>query len=605
MIAEEVVEQVKESADLVAIIGESVSLRRTGADYRGACPFHGGTHRNFAVIPRKGIFYCYVCHEGGDIFTWFMKRQGLSYPDAVREVGRLTGVVVPEGASREAADPREPLYSAMALAQEYYARVLREGDEARAARRYLDDRAIPNEAAWENGLGFAPAGDGLQEAMRSLGIGEQVLLEAGLLQRREDGTVRPRFRNRLLFPIHDLRGRVVAFGGRLLGDGEPKYLNSPETDLFHKGKILYHLHAAKHAIRTAGHAILVEGYFDVLRLALTGVEQVVAPLGTGLSAEQAALLRRYTDQVILLYDSDQAGLRATFRAGDELLRHGMKVRVATIPGGDDPDLYARHRGAEGVATLLEDAVDLFERKLQLLERKGWLERLDQRREAVDRLLPTIRAAADPIVRDLYLGRLAERLGIPRETLAAELVDRHRPPPAHAVAGPMSAPPPSRRTGLGGDAVRPRVRYGAKAERRLLEVLLAEPAWRDRARDDVEVAMFRVPVLRELFQALVAVPARDGMEAVAASLSPRAGEALARLQASVAERIGLNWDAEYDGALTQLGVEAELRRYAEAPASEREAVWRGMSATARACFTFRKPARGVRPVRSPQMDPTEE
>ena len=183
--------------------------------------------------------------------------------------------------------------------------------------------------------------------MKGLGVRDEVLLEAGLTRKKEeDRSVVPRFRGRLLFPIHDLRGRVVAFGGRILGEGEPKYLNSPDTPIFHKGKLLYHLDVAKHAMRKTERAILVEGYFDVLRLALAGIEEVVAPMGTGLSADQGSLLRRYTAHVILLYDSDEAGLRATFRAGDELLRHGLRVSVATLPEGEDPDtLVQRHGGA--------------------------------------------------------------------------------------------------------------------------------------------------------------------------------------------------------------------------------------------------------------------
>src|SRR6266566_7614582 len=193
------------------------------------------------------------------------------------------------------------------------------------------------------GLGYAPKTRAFLDAMKGLGLKDEVLLEAGLLARREDGTLAPRFRGRLLFPIYDLRGRVVAFGGRILGEGEPKDLNSPETPLFHKGQLLYNLHTAKHAIRKAERAILVEGYFDVVRLSLAGVEEVVAPLGTGLTSDQAQLLARHAPHVTLLYDSDDAGLRATFRAGDELLRQGLRVSVATLPPGEDPDTLVQKR----------------------------------------------------------------------------------------------------------------------------------------------------------------------------------------------------------------------------------------------------------------------
>ena len=292
MIPDETVDQVRESADLVGLIGEAVELKRTGSDYRGPCPFHGGTHRNFAVIPKKNRYYCFVCHESGDVFSWLMKRFGMDYPTAVREAARRVGIVIPEGPARAGPDPREPLFEAVAVAQDWFTRQLIESPEGATAREYLAGREISLEIAGQHGLGFAPQGRAFLSAMRELGLEEKVLLEAGLSAARDDGKVIPRFRARLLFPIHDLRGRVAGFGGRLLVPGEPKYLNSPETPIFHKGKQLYNLHQAKSAIRKAESVILVEGYFDVFRLVLAGLEHVVAPLGTSLTAEQAGLLRR-------------------------------------------------------------------------------------------------------------------------------------------------------------------------------------------------------------------------------------------------------------------------------------------------------------------------
>ncbi|MGH7583693.1 MAG: DNA primase, partial [Gemmatimonadales bacterium] len=323
-IPDEAIEQIRDAADLLEIVQEQVPLKRTGSDWRGACPFHGGTHRNFAVFPKENRYYCFVCHASGDVFTWYRERFGMDYPSAVREVARRYGVVIPEG-ERSGPDPREPLFQACDAAQAWFAAQLRENAEAEPARRYLQSRGYSLEPVFRLGLGFAPRGSAFLDAMKQLGISESVLLEASLVIRRDDGTLLPRFRDRLLFPIHDLRGRVVGFGGRILGAGEPKYLNSAETPVFRKGELLYHLHLAKNAIRKAGYSLLVEGYFDVQRLALAGLDQVVAPLGTALTEAQAALLRRYTSEVVLLYDSDRAGLKATFRAGDVLLAHGIRV----------------------------------------------------------------------------------------------------------------------------------------------------------------------------------------------------------------------------------------------------------------------------------------
>ena len=499
MIPDETIEQVRDSADLVSLIGETVPLKRTGADYRGACPFHGGAHRNFAVIPKKGRYHCFVCHESGDVFSWFMKRAGMSYPDAVREVARRVGIVIPERADRAGPDPNEPLFSAVAVANDWFTRQLLESPDARIGREYLERRAVPLETAAMLGLGFAPQGKSFLEAMAALGIPPEVLLAAGLAAQRDDGAVSARFRGRLLFPIHDLRARAVGFGGRLLADGEPKYLNSPETDIFHKGRLLYNLHQAKGSIRKEESVILVEGYFDVLRLVLAGIEHVVAPLGTAMTPDQAALLKRFTPTATLLYDSDQPGLRATFRTGDELLRHAVRVRVATLPPKDDPDTLVQRGGVAALDEVLRDAVDLLERKIQLLERKGYFDSFEHRREAVDRLLPTIRAAADPITRELYLSRAAERTGISKEVLEGELLSSTR--------AALDAASSSRTRADAGVASGRSAEGGARRARRspetqLVAAMLVAPEWVERARTEIAPALLEVPRLRELFEALL-------------------------------------------------------------------------------------------------------
>jgi DNA primase len=497
MIPDEIIEQVRDAADLVGIVGEHVELKRTGADYRGPCPFHGGTHRNFAVIPKKGMFYCYVCHESGDVFSFFMKKLGMDYPTAVREAARRVGITIPErGTTAAGPDPNEPLYAAVALAADWFARQLRESPEAEGARQYLVSRQLELEVVLPLGLGYAPRGTVMLDAMKSLGVRDAVLLEAGLTVKKDDGTVIPRFRGRLLFPIHDLRARVIGFGGRILGAGEPKYLNSPETPIFHKGKLLYNMHVAKHAIRKSERAILVEGYFDVLRLALAGLEEVVAPMGTGLSSEQAQLLARYTSHVILLYDSDDAGLRATFRAGDELLRNGLRVTVATLPAGEDPDTIVQRQGSKALADLLKDGVDVFERKVQILDRKGFFASLPGRRRALDRLLPTIRAARDPITRELYVSRAAEAAGIRKDVLEREAQDAGgqagRRVGGHSSQGEQPpAPQPARPSGL-----------PTGAEKAFLVLMLEGDPWRARVLEVVDADDFEFGPYRAVFEALV-------------------------------------------------------------------------------------------------------
>jgi DNA primase len=561
LIPEEVIEQVRDATDLIALIGESVDLKRTGADYRGPCPFHGGRNRNFAVIPRKGMYYCYKCNAAGDAFTYLMKRFGMDYPTAVREAARRAGIVIPES-TRTGPDPREPLFSAVSAAHDWFVRRLAEADDARGARDYLAGRDIDMDQAGQNGLGWAPSGTGFLVAMQQLGIAEPILLEAGLAARRDDERVVPRFRERLLFPIHDLRGRVVGFGGRLLREGEPKYLNSPETPLFQKGRLLYNLHAARSAIRQQETVLVVEGYFDVLRLVLAGVEHVVAGLGTALTPDQAALLRRAAQSAILLYDSDAAGLRATFRAADELLRHGVRVRVATLPPGDDPDTLVRKGGADALVPVLKDAADVLERKLQLLERGGWMADLERQRQALDKLLPTVRAAADPVTRQLYAARVAERLGISRDLVLEEAA--RRPGPGQAV--PRAVPGE-----VSSDVRRPRPLTGRRAlpagtarERQLVTYMLAAPEWRVRAREEVAADLLEQPVLRELFDALVRLPAADSGEALPGELSERAADAWSRLRESAAALAGRPLDHDYASVVEYLQARTAYRAMTAIP-----------------------------------------
>jgi DNA primase len=431
------------------------------------------------------MYYCFVCHEGGDVFTFFMKKLGMDYPTAVREVARRVGIAIPERGPT-GPDPREPLYEAVAAAADWFARQLRDSPEAQVARDYLASRHLELEVVLPLGLGYAPRSNALLDAMKGLGVRDAVLLEAGLLVKREDGTLLPRLRGRLLFPIHDLRARVVAFGGRILGEGEPKYLNSPDSPVFHKGKLLYNLPVAKHAMRKAERAILVEGYFDVLRLSLAGIEEVVAPLGTGLTPEQAQLLQRHAPHVTLLYDSDDAGLRATFRAGDELLRQGLRVSVATLPPGEDPDTLVQKRGAAGLEAILKDAVDLLERKIQILDRKAFFSSLPGRRRALDRLLPTIRAAKDPITRELYLSRAAEAAGVRKDVLERETGNEKRETGGTPTFPVSRVPFP----------VLP-----ASAEKALLLLMLEGEPWLARVAEAVDAEELQFPPYRAVFEAV--------------------------------------------------------------------------------------------------------
>ncbi len=559
-IPDELVEQVRDTADLLEIVQESVQLKRQGSDYRGPCPFHGGTNRNFAVIPKKNLYYCFVCHAAGDVFTWYRERFGLDYPSAVREVARRYGIVIPDVIERAGPDPREPLYQACDAAQGWFAAQLRDLPEAESTRRYLLERELSLDAAAELGLGYAPRGGQFAAAMNTLGIAEAVLLEAALLSRRDDGTVYPRFRGRLLFPIHDLRGRVVGFGGRVIGSGEPKYLNSPESPIFHKGEQLYHLHLARNAIRKEGYAILVEGYFDVQRLALAGIEHVVAPLGTATTEQQAILLKRYASEVVVMYDSDPAGLKATFRAADILLAQGVRVRVATMPPGEDPDTLARRGGAAAIEAIVADAEDVLERKLHMLEIKGWFGDVRRAREALDRVLSTLRAASDPVTKELYISRVADRLGIPRDTVAAETVAPTRMVPLP----PRRATPSTSHHGGPDDRDAPTRVATGEVERFLLRLVINHPGWMDRARDELASDLFGVRSHRKLYEALLATEPGSTAPITPPELHPRLQELFDRIGGAGPFDPEFDIDRWYVGSLSALEERTTFENIASDP-----------------------------------------
>lgn len=547
MIPDETVERVREAADIVGVIGEYVELKRQGADYRGPCPFHQGTHRNFSVSPKKQMYYCFVCHEGGDVFSFLTKRLGVDWPTAVKMVAEKSGIEVVETSSRrtDERDDREPFWEVNGAAAEYFRNILWNDPLGEEARAYLAQRGIERELADRIGIGFAPREIGLMRAyLNTLGFDDERLAEVGLLVTPEGATEpRPRFRGRLIFPIYDVGSHVVGFGGRLLGPGEPKYLNSPESRIFSKGKLLYGLNWAKQAARRDERMLVVEGYFDAVRLIGAGIESVVAPMGTALTEDQAKLIRRYTDRVYLLYDSDKAGLKATFRSGDELLRQGAAVQVVTLPEGEDPDSFVRANGARGIEAALADSIDLFERKIQLLERGGWFSDLRRKRQALDRLLPTLRATSDPITRDLYLGHASAAAGVSRELLEREIAApaRGRNTGSQRVA-PQEVSP-------AGDAARSDPAHVRKGERRratgvraigaeheLVRVMLHRPGFVEQVAERVGAESLHDLVLRRIFVAIAEQGPDATPDELAATLDD---DAVVEMQALLEEDGGLD------------------------------------------------------------------
>ena len=514
-IPESLVEDIRDRADIVEIISEHTRLKRTGRTYRGPCPLHGGEGPNFSVDPAKGFFKCFVCGEGGTVFTFLQKHLGLTYVEAVREVAERVGVEIPDPREeRREADPHEKHYETNAFAADWFRKQLWKTEGGAAARAYLKERGVSPEAAERFGLGWAPAEwTALGDAARKHGIPNELLLGLGLVKESTKGGREPydAFRGRLIFPIEDLGGRVVAFGGRVIEKVEehiPKYLNSPETPVYTKGDVLYGLGWSRGAIRKTEEALVVEGYMDYVALAANGVDNVVAPLGTAMTTRQAELLARYAERVILLYDSDTAGLKATFRSGDELLRAGVEVLVATLPEGEDPDSLVRSKGAEALRRYLSDAVDVMERKIQILERRDYFSSISGVRKAIDSLLPSVRAAADEVLRGVYIARISERTGVPRETIEREAIEgaprETRGPPAYE----RRRQPEGRRTqDARADAASVRARV--EPERIIVALALLDESLLEQATTRLGPDHFRHPLYRRMYEELVHLYAEGG------------------------------------------------------------------------------------------------
>ena len=528
MIPDENVERVREGADIVSIIGEYVPLKRSGNSFRGPCPFHHGTHNNFSVSPRGG-YSCFVCGEKGDVFTFMQKHLGVDFVGAVKLVGEKSGIEVREvkGARADERDPREPFWEINAAASEFFQAQLRESPDAKVARDYLERREMSPENWVRFGIGFAPRGDELRKHLTALGYDDRRQNAAGLLILPEDRREpRVRFRERLMFPIWDVAGHPVGFGGRVLGKGEPKYLNSPESEIFTKRALLYGLHWAKNAIRKADRVFIVEGYFDVIRLMMSGIEEVVAPMGTAMTEAQALLVKKYTHTAYLLYDSDSAGLKATFRSGDVLLANGVSPRVVTLPDDDDPDTFAARHGAAGLEKVIGQSIDVFDRKIQILERAGFFADLRRKREALDKLLPTIRVTADNLMRDLYITRTTEVSGVSREMLERELSEAPKRQPVPAEAPPPRRPEiPARR---GGDRRANHAAKGARTERELVRMLLHQRQFVEWTAEQVDIGSFTDPVYQRIYAELITRGPEVGVEELAGAIDVETAEVLQQL-----------------------------------------------------------------------------
>lgn len=422
----EIIDEIRTKTDIVEIISEYVTLKRQGKNYVGLCPFHLEDTASFTVSPDKQIFYCFGCQKGGSVINFVMEEENLTLPEAAEKLAEKAGVTIPEDNLNEFEAARKSqknrLYEMHELAADFFHANLLDPQIGKPARTYLEKREITHEMMITFQLGFAPdSWDSLKNHLFSKGFSELEMEKAGLVSKSQKGTFYDRFRDRLMFPIWDYRGKVIAFGGRVMGSELPKYLNSPETMIFNKSQNLYGINLAGSHIRQDDEAVIMEGYMDVVAARQYDIKNAVASLGTSFTPDQGKLLKRYSSNVLISYDADTAGAKATNRGLDILQNLGFRVRILTLPNGLDPDEFLhRYNGPAWNQLVHNKTQSFFEYKLQNAISKHNLRTIEGKADVVMTLLPDIARIKSQVEKDQYIKLVARTLDISEETIYADL-----------------------------------------------------------------------------------------------------------------------------------------------------------------------------------------
>ncbi len=409
------VREIAERLSIAEVIGEYVALKRSGSNFLGLCPFHGEKTPSFNVNPAREIFHCFGCGAGGDIFSFVMKIEGISFPEALRKLAARAGVTLDErplsDTEKKQKAEREQQREIMLLTANRYRDLLTRHPEGAAARTYLQQREVTPETAAAYGLGYASAArDSIVQLLKAKGLSLELAAQLGIIRQGERGWY-DLLHNRLIFPIRDQHSQPIGFAGRVLDAGLPKYINSPESPLYHKSSILFGIDLALRDIRQNGTALIVEGYFDHLALHQAGILNVLATCGTALTEGHIALLKKHAQRVCLLFDGDNAGRKATVRAMELCLEQSLPVYVLSLPQGDDPDTFLLNHGAEKFRKRLEQAKPAFEQFLHWLLAKTPADSVDRKVRLMDEIVPRFQRIKDPVERDLYQKEICRLLGV--------------------------------------------------------------------------------------------------------------------------------------------------------------------------------------------------
>ncbi len=417
-------EEVRRAADIVELIGQFVQLRKAGQNFVGLCPFHSEKDPSFTVSPSRQMFHCFGCKKGGDVFSFWMDYHKVAFPQALKDLADRYRVPLPEKPltpfEREKMELRELLFKLNEIAAEYFHGLLTRSEKGRPGRTYFQKRSIPEETILEFKLGYAAdEWDGLVRVLERKKMELEKAAQAGLLLPRKNGGYYDRFRGRIIFPILNLRQQIVGFGGRVLDDSLPKYVNTPETPIFHKGEFLYGLHAAYKTIRDSGRAVVVEGYTDVLALSRHGLQEAVATLGTALTREHIRRLKGYAKEAVVVFDADSAGKAAAIKSLSSFMNEGLSSRVMVLPEGSDPDSYVNKNGRDSFLTLLSASVPMFEYYLDLkLSNRG--DEVEGKVSVLKEILPVLGELNNASQQSLYVRRLSEKLGVAESAVLEEL-----------------------------------------------------------------------------------------------------------------------------------------------------------------------------------------
>jgi len=491
LIPEETIAQVLERTDIVQLISSYLPLKRAGRNYKANCPFHHEKTPSFMVNPDKQIFHCFGCGEGGNAISFVMKQEHVEFPEALRRMAQRVGIVIPEEVyEKKSGDLRQAIYKINGLASQFFHHHLMTSREAtvQEVRDYLKQRGVSVEILEKFKIGFAPdEWDALLRHLQKKEIGLHLMEKAGLIIAKENQKgFYDRFRSRITFPIFDIKSQCVGFGARALQDGVAKYINSPETPVYTKGHHLYGFHLAKEAVSRQDNVVVVEGYMDFIMPFQAGVNNVVASLGTALTTEQIRLLRRYTRNVIMLFDTDAAGQSAMVRSLDLLIEEGMNVRVVTLTEDDDPDSFIRKFGVEVFEKRLTQAVNLFDYKLGSLTKRFDAKSIEGRAAISQDMLTTISKFDNAILQSEYIKRLAQTLFLAEEALLIEMKKV-----AVAASSEMTE-------AVSIPKEQPRV-----VERNILKLMLEDESFIPKVKEDVEVVDFRDEnirhILKEIFR----------------------------------------------------------------------------------------------------------